>query len=164
MDSVETISAITRDDLVDFHAHHFGPENMVVVVVGAVKPDEVFDLFTDKLGGWKNPKVVAAPQFPMAEAPQKTIRERISLKGKSQADIVMGTLGPKRNAPEYLAASLGNNILGQFGMMGRIGEVVREKAEIGILRFDPALIHGSNVVHGKSQQASIQRMLRRRSS
>ena len=125
---VETISAITRDDLVDFHAHHFGPENMVVVVVGAVKPDEVFDLFTDKLGGWKNPKVVAAPQFPMAEAPQKTIRERISLKGKSQADIVMGTLGPKRNAPEYLAASLGNNILGQFGMMGRIGEVVREKA------------------------------------
>ena len=27
-----------------------------------------------------------------------------------------------------MAASLGNSILGQFGMMGRIGEVVREKA------------------------------------
>jgi len=27
-----------------------------------------------------------------------------------------------------LAASLGNNILGQFGLMGRIGEVVREQA------------------------------------
>lgn len=27
-----------------------------------------------------------------------------------------------------MAASLGNNILGQFGMMGRIGESVREKA------------------------------------
>jgi zinc protease len=40
----------------------------------------------------------------------------------------MGTLGPKRLAPEFLAASLGNNILGQFGMMGRIGKVVREKA------------------------------------
>jgi zinc protease len=27
-----------------------------------------------------------------------------------------------------MAASLGNNILGQFGLMGRIGDVVREKA------------------------------------
>ena len=27
-----------------------------------------------------------------------------------------------------MAASLGNNILGQFGMMGRIGDVVREQA------------------------------------
>ena len=40
----------------------------------------------------------------------------------------MGTVGPGRCAPEFLAASLGNNVLGQFGMMGRIGEVVREKA------------------------------------
>jgi len=40
----------------------------------------------------------------------------------------MGTLGPKRKAPEYLAASLGNSILGQFGLMGRIGDSVREKA------------------------------------
>ena len=30
--------------------------------------------------------------------------------------------------PDYLAASLGNNILGQFAMMGRIGKAVREKA------------------------------------
>ena len=30
--------------------------------------------------------------------------------------------------PDYLAASIGNNILGQFGMMGRIGDSVREKA------------------------------------
>lgn len=40
----------------------------------------------------------------------------------------MGTLGPKRQTPNYLPASLGNSILGQFGMMGRIGDVVREQA------------------------------------
>jgi len=50
------------------------------------------------------------------------------LAGKSQSDLVIGMVGPSRNDPEYLSASLGNSVLGQFGMMGRIGEVVREKS------------------------------------
>ncbi|MDO9120591.1 MAG: pitrilysin family protein [Anaerolineaceae bacterium] len=124
----ETISAISRQDLVDFHAKHFGPDNMVVVVVGAVKPEDVFSLFEKEFGVWKNPGLATAKPFAAINPLQKTLREHISLSGKSQTDIVMGTLGPKRSAPEYLAASLGNNILGQFGMMGRIGDVVREKA------------------------------------
>ena len=124
----ETVSVITRQDLVDFHADHYGPQNMVMVVAGAVEAEKVFDLFEKKLGNWKNPRLKSVPVFEEIQPPQQTIREHIDLAGKSQADIVMGTLGPKRLAPEYLAASLGNNILGQFGMMGRIGDAVREKA------------------------------------
>jgi zinc protease len=56
------------------------------------------------------------------------VRRHIPLAGKSQTDLLMGSLGPKRNSPDYLAASIGNNIFGQFGMMGRIGDVVREQA------------------------------------
>jgi zinc protease len=41
---------------------------------------------------------------------------------------VLGSLGPKRTDADYQSASLGNNILGQFGMMGRIGDIVREKS------------------------------------
>ena len=36
--------------------------------------------------------------------------------------------GPSRYEPDYLAAVLGNNILGRFGMMGRIGDSVRVKS------------------------------------
>jgi zinc protease len=60
--------------------------------------------------------------------PKQTITNHVEIAGKSQSDLVIGTLGPKRSAPEYLAASLGNSILGQFGLMGRIGDSVREKA------------------------------------
>ena len=123
-----TVSAITRQDLVDFHQKNYGPLNMVMVVVGAVEAEQVFDLFENRLGNWRNPQAGAEPKFPQIDRPVKTLREHVPIMGKSQADIVMGTLGPKRCAPEYLAVSLGNNILGQFGMMGRIGEVVREKA------------------------------------
>ena len=124
----ETVSAITRDDLVNFHSRNYGPKNLVLVVVGAVTPEKVVDLFERKLGSWINPHMPEVPSFPDIHPPAETRREHIPLQGKSQTDIVMGTLGPKRHAEEYLAASLGNNILGQFGMMGRIGEVVREKA------------------------------------
>ncbi len=124
----ETVSAITRADLVDFHTRNYGPQNLVLVVVGAVTPENVFSLFEKTLGDWTNPNLPEVPSFAAIQPPSETRREHIPLQGKSQTDIVMGTLGPKRHAEEYLAASLGNNILGQFGMMGRIGEVVREKA------------------------------------
>ena len=39
----------------------------------------------------------------------------------------MGVAGPSRFAADYLPASLANSVLGQFGMMGRIGESVRER-------------------------------------
>ena len=41
---------------------------------------------------------------------------------------MLGAAGPPRLTPGYYAAALGNNILGRFGMMGRIGEAVREQS------------------------------------
>jgi zinc protease len=125
---IETIRAITRKDMVDFHQMNFRPENMAVVIVGAVEPEAAFDLVEGKLGQWLNPPAKLAINLPTITPPEKTTRQHISIPGKSQSDLVMGTLGPKRHAPDYLAASIGNNILGQFGMMGRIGDSVREKA------------------------------------
>ncbi|HID53150.1 MAG TPA: insulinase family protein, partial [Anaerolineae bacterium] len=38
--------------------------------------------------------------------------------------------GPTRAAPDYMAASLMNTVLGVFGMMGRIGQKVREEKNL----------------------------------
>jgi zinc protease len=64
----------------------------------------------------------------LVRIPQKTIRIHKPLPGKFQTDLIMGSVGPRRRSDDFLPASLGNNILGQFGMMGRIGDVVREQA------------------------------------
>jgi zinc protease len=47
----------------------------------------------------------------------------------------MGTHGPKRGDPKYMPATLGNNILGQFGLMGRIGDVVREQSGLAYYAY-----------------------------
>jgi zinc protease len=125
---VETIKTITRNDLVNFHRGHFGPRGMVIVVVGAVSAEQAVDSIQATLGDWQNPAQPEAPVVANVSAPARIHRQHIALAGKSQTDLVMGTLGPERRSPDYLPASLGNNILGQFGMMGRIGDVVREQA------------------------------------
>jgi len=124
----ETIKAISRDDLVDFHQRCFGPRGLTIAVVGAVEADFVVAEVNRALGDWQNPQQPSLPPLPEVKPLTETVRQHIPLSGKSQSDLLVGVLGPVRRAPEYMAASLGNSVLGQFGMMGRIGDVVREQS------------------------------------
>ena len=131
----ETVQAITLDDLVAFHRKYYGPRGMVISIVGAVEPEKAAGEVERILGGWQNEAQEDAPELPEFRPPTKTVQKHHSIPGKSQSDIVMGTYGPKRNDPEYMSASLGNNILGQFGLMGRIGDVVREQSGLAYYAY-----------------------------
>lgn len=123
-----TIQAISRDDLQEFHAAHYGPRGMVIAIVGAVEPKKAVEQVEKALGGWQNPRQPEPPALPPLKPLSRTVRRKVTIPAKAQSDIVLGTAGPIRKAPEYMAASLGNSVLGQFGLGGRIGEVVREKS------------------------------------
>jgi len=125
---VETISQISIDDIRQFQKKSYHPHGMVIVVVGAIEPQACFDLICQIFGNWKAENTLPLRKFPMVNPLREKIRKHISIPGKSQTDVIIGTVGPKRRVPEYMAASLGNSILGQFGMMGRIGDIVREKS------------------------------------
>jgi len=124
----ETVRRITRADIAAFHARCFGPRGLTIVIVGAVEARQAIDLVAAALGDWDNPLQPEMPEFPETRGLAQSVRRHIAIPGKVQTDLIMGCLGPRRKSPEHLAASLGNNILGQFGMMGRIGDVVRERA------------------------------------
>jgi len=124
----ETIEAITRRDLMNFHHRHFGPRGMVIAVVGAIEPAAAMAQVGRVLGSWQNSAQPEPPVLPRLKPLKKALRRHVAIPGKTQTDIMIGASGPTRRAPEYLAASLGNSVLGQFGMMGRIGDVVRERS------------------------------------
>ncbi|HQU37104.1 MAG TPA: pitrilysin family protein [Anaerolineales bacterium] len=124
----ETVKKIRQADLVKFHREHFGPRGMVIAIVGAVKAAEAVRQVKRSLGAWQVKGQKEAPALPPLKSLKKTARKHYLIAGKSQSDLVIGTTGPMRKDPDFLPASLGNNILGQFGLMGRIGDVVREKA------------------------------------
>ncbi len=123
-----TIQGISRNDLKDFHCRAYGPRGMVLALVGAVQPDEALEQVGQVLGDWTNSGQQEIPSLPPLKPLEKSDTRKIKIPGKSQADLVIGSYGPYRNSPEFMPASLGNSILGQFGLGGRIAEVVREKS------------------------------------
>ncbi len=124
---VETISAVQTPDLAEFHRTHYGPHGMVVVVVGGVDPNQAVEAVQGAFGDWQDHDQRPPAELPDLHPLKETVRQHVVIPGKSQTDLVIGTLGPHRRSEDYLVASLGNNVLGQFGMMGRIGDVVRER-------------------------------------
>lgn len=131
----ETIRAITRDDLVNFHDTFVGPQGMVIAVVGGIEPAKAIEAVERVLGGWRSNGQQKPPPLPAVRQLEQTVKRHQLIPGKSQSDLVVGTLGPRRTDPEYFPASLGNSVLGQFGMMGRIGEVVREKSGLAYYAY-----------------------------
>lgn len=132
---VETVQAITRDDLESFHRLHFGPRGLVIAIVGAIQPRKAVEAVEKVMGGWSVPGQKEPPALPPLKPLKKLITKHHAIPGKSQSDLVVGTIGPNRKSPDHMAASLGNSVLGQFGMMGRIGDAVREKAGLAYYAY-----------------------------
>lgn len=131
----ETIRSITRKHLMDFHKKHYGPGGMVISIVGAIKFEDAFAQVQRVFGDWVNPDQTELPTLPDYTPPSKSTTQHVTIPGKSQSDLVIGLSGPRRLDPDFLPASLGNSVLGQFGMMGRIGDVVRERSGLAYYAY-----------------------------
>jgi len=124
----ETIRDITREDMMAFHDRYYSPRGMIIAAAGGVDPQEIAQLVEKHFGEWQGAgeRVPDVPDLP--PGPNQIIRSHKHLEDKSQVDLEMGCYGPARTSDDYIPVYLGNNILGQFGLMGRIGDAVRSKA------------------------------------
>ncbi len=136
---IETVQNIRREDLVAFHDRYYGPKDMIICLVGGIEPDQALAKVETKLGGWRTSQEIL-PDAPPAERPPTTLRTHVKMADKTQSDIVLGLPGPLRAAPDYLEASMANTVLGVFGMMGRLGQKVRE--EQGLAYYAYSRLHG----------------------
>ncbi len=131
----ETIQAIRGEDLVAFHGNNYGPRGMVIAVVGAVHASAVVEKVSAALGDWENPAQPEMPPIPSPAPLTQVVTRKVEIPGKSQSDLILGAAGPARRSPDYLAASLGNSVFGQFGLYGRIGEIIREQMGLAYYIF-----------------------------
>jgi zinc protease len=141
----ETVSKLGRDDLAEFYAASeslrggYGPQGMVVVVVGAVKTATALAQIEAAFGDWEGQGYVRAPLPEVSRIAD--VRERfVPIPGKTQSDVVLGYPGPARTDPAFLDAALCNTILGVFGLMGRLGDKVRE--EQGLAYYSYSRVDG----------------------
>ncbi len=126
--TAETVRAIRRRDLQSFHRKHYGPKGLVIAVVGGIEPETAVTLVEDSLGDWYNKSQPVPPPLPKWQPLPEQKNLHIPMAAKSQSDLIIGTAGPARSSEDYLPAALGNMVLGNFGLMGRLGDSLREKA------------------------------------
>jgi predicted Zn-dependent peptidase len=122
--TVETVDAVTREDVVAFHERNYVPNNAVLFVVGDVKQKEVKKAVEKHFGGWE-PGEPDAIEFP--EPPERTAKN-ISLyhrPGSVQTNLYLGHLGIRPDNPDWASVTVANKILGG-GATGRLFVNIRE--------------------------------------
>ncbi len=121
------LATLSSEDLRAFHARHAHPEAALIAVVGDVEAARAVDQIVETLGTWAPGGGWAMPAFPDPTPGRLPVRRTLALPGKTQSDLVLGAPGILRGDPEYYATMMANLLLGQLGMMGRVGQNVREQ-------------------------------------
>lgn len=120
----QTVSALTRQDVVDYYQRYYTGRNAVVAIVGAVDRNAAEKL-AERVAG-KLPAGQAAPTLPTVKPLAAAKMEQISYPS-AQTHILMGQPGISRDDPDFFPLVLGNHILGGGGLVSRISDQVREK-------------------------------------
>ncbi len=107
----ESITAMTRDDLINFHRRMFTPNNAVLVVGGDIKREAALARIEDLFGAWQ-PGEVAESNFPAPPARQGRTLYLVDRPGSAQSNIVIANPAIKRTDPDYFPMLVMHTILG----------------------------------------------------
>jgi zinc protease len=149
----DTLPSLTVRDLTEFHSRYYHPERLVISVVGAVPPAQVIAKLAATLGRWRAVGPAQSWFIPPAETPTRIKTERIALPGKAQVDLLWGVVGMARTSPDYYPAMMANLVLGRLGLMGRLGESVRDQQ--GLAYYVGSSVHAGPGPHPWNIMAGI---------
>lgn len=122
-----SLAGITRDDLAAFHARHYGPGSLILVLVGDLTPEQASISVSAALGDWAPLANAPAFRVPSSPPPAATRRVDVTKPGKSQADVVCAMPGVARTAPDYDSAMMMNYVLGGGSLSSRLMDNLRDQ-------------------------------------
>jgi zinc protease len=159
--SIASVQEISRDDLVAFHRERFFPSGLTVAVIGDIGVDQALRAVEQAFGDWSAPArpVVTLPPVPRVEHRQRRV---IPMMNKAQVDVAYGFTALRRTDPDYYALLLMNNVLGQYGLGGRLGDSIRERqgmAYYAYSSFDGSVGAGPLVIRAGVAAENVDRAL-----
>lgn len=136
-----SVSTFTNEDLKKFYRDNYNPAESVVAIVGDFKISQMKKLIEKWFGGWKAVvKMVKAGSEKVTEKPLPTFdKSRVLLVNKDDATetrFFIGSLGIRRNNPDYVAIDVINTIFG-----GRFTSWINEA-----LRINAGLTYGAESI------------------
>jgi zinc protease len=153
------VERVSRADMVAFHERRVRPGALSLAIVGDVAAEHGLRRAFAALDGWRTPPPEHAIVAPPPPADRR--RERaIVMPGKSQTDIAYAFTTVRRLDPRYDAYWMMNNILGQFGLGGRLADNIRERQGMAYYAFstlDPAPLEAPLLIRAGVDPANVER-------
>lgn len=110
--SEQSLGAITRADLVAFHARYYRPQNVKIVVAGDITPAQAVARLERAFGKWPAGGFKARYVIPAAKSAAPGTIYLFDRPNSPQSVVLVGTTGPARNTPDFHALDLVNTTLG----------------------------------------------------
>jgi len=120
--TVESVSAITAEDLREFHRRTISRGNLHIVIVGAIDR-EAAGAALDKMFGALPAEPELAPIPEITPAVEVTRHQELSV---PQTAIRLGGVGLKRDDPDFIAAYVADQMLGGGSFSSRLYKAIRE--------------------------------------
>jgi zinc protease len=151
-------------DLQAVHGALYGPASLVLAVVGDVESGEVAGALGELLAGWHGGRA-SPPELPRRRAADAPPGEaRVAMADKPNLDVVLGHPGGLRRAdPDFIAAQLGNSVLGHSTLSSRLGQRLRDREGLtyGVISrfFGASLLDGPWATTFSVAPANLERAL-----
>ena len=120
----ETLDAITRDAMVEWHRTKFVPDHALLAFAGDITVADARKLAETKFAAWK--KAGAAKPAVTEPAPPGPAKVYLVARpGSVQTSLMVGGQSMVRTDPDYIPLTVANRVLG--GTMGRLFRHLREE-------------------------------------
>ncbi len=110
--TIETVRGLTGDDIVTFYRERFGSKGSQLIAIGPHSPERLLTRLEDCFGSWESDATAPQARPCILANPEPTILYIIDNPGSAQSILSVSRIWKDRNDAQYVAALLGNNILG----------------------------------------------------
>ena len=110
--TVESVTSLTRDDVVSFHRTWYRPSNATLVVVGDVPLATLRPMLEERFGGWTGDGELPKLEIGKVEAADGRSVYLVDKPGALQSVILAGLPAPPTNNPDEISIETMNSILG----------------------------------------------------
>ncbi|AKS40910.1 M16 family metallopeptidase [Wenzhouxiangella marina] len=126
-EALERLEAVQRDDLLAFHASHYGMgESTTISLVGDFDPDAVRAQLEQLFGNWQAP--TAFERIPYRIPDAEPVQLEAQLDDKANATLMANLFIPLRNDhPDYPALELAGHLIGGGFLSSRLSNRIRDE-------------------------------------
>ena len=139
----ESVPKLTRQEIVRFYLSFYHPNNAILTVIGDMTNVEIKGKLVPHLEKWPMGEIPKLPFLSEFEKGQKTVKINRPI---TQANIILGHAGVRRENPDFYALTVMNYILGGGGFASRLMAEIRNSRGLAYSVtsfFDPGKYPGS---------------------